>query len=115
MCEGSGMLSSDELMLNLLKFALVREGISNNNYYISNEDREILRFGINECVICIAKYKGKWAVCNQSDRYNILGLAVHDDIGSACEDFWYRCLNSNGFYKHITAWERSTGLELRID
>ena len=109
------MLSTQKSELQLLQFALDRAGIQSSSYYLSSEDTDSLEFGNKECVTCLGKYQGKWAVCIQSDRYMILQLAIHDEFISAASDFWHRCINSGNHFKYIKAWERETGLEINYE
>ena len=109
------MLSTEKSELKLLQFALNRAGVQLSSYYLSNEDRNSLEFGNEECVTCLGKYQGKWAVCIQSDRYIILQLAIHDQFISAASDFWHRCMRTENHFAYMNAWERETGLEIKYE
>jgi hypothetical protein len=105
MREGAGMLEDEINIIDFLKFSLKKKEVSSMRYYVSNEDRDILEFGNQECVICIAKYKGQWTTCIQSDRYAILDLKIHSSIYEAADDFWFRILKNHDFYECKRLWD----------
>lgn len=108
------MLDKDKLVIDLLKFAILKSKYS-RKFYISEEDTLKIVTPLMEGGVCLIYYGKKWVVYYQDERYNIYGYTIHDQCSTAADDFYFRVTKNldgkDGIYFFRERWQRETGLE----
>lgn len=96
----------DKNSILLLRFALEKEGVTQNSYYIGDMGDEKR---LDDKLCLLKQDGGKWGVL-YTERGNISQLSEHSSLNDAARDFFGRLTSAKTHWAYREDWEKETGL-----
>lgn len=102
------MLTYEETVIDLLRFALRKRQVSSNWYVLYNQEVNPLPGGMGESGFGLVKKGDKWLVYNY-DRAIRSDFSLHDKISDAANDLFWKLTDPPTMYDFREEWEAKTG------
>lgn len=111
MRRGAGMLTREEALFDLLRYALKKKGISSNWFVLFNQEFDRLPAGMGESGLGLVKKGDQWLTYT-FDRANRSDFSLHDKLTDALEFAYWQLTRPPSMFEYLTEWKAETGQEI---